>query len=92
MTLSVDLFETYAKGYLAACPGLTPLERETLPLAARTMTLECGMRFLTDFLQGDTYFATSRPGQNLDRARTQIKLVREGEEKEAVLFRIVREL
>jgi hypothetical protein len=43
--------------------------------AAIMMTFECGMRFLTDYLEGDTYFRTSRPGQNLDRARNQFKLV-----------------
>jgi len=45
------------------------------------MTLECGMRFLTDYLQGDTYFKTHRPGQNLDRARNQFKLVSDMEHK-----------
>ena len=39
------------------------------------MTLECGIRFLTDYLEGDHYFATHRPGQNLDRTRTQVKRI-----------------
>ena len=45
------------------------------------MTLECGMRFLTDYLSGDTYFHTTRDGQNLDRCRTQFKLVKDMEEQ-----------
>ncbi|MEG1073104.1 MAG: mucin desulfatase, partial [Oscillospiraceae bacterium] len=45
------------------------------PWGAKLMTLECGIRFLTDYLDGDHYFATHRPGQNLDRCRTQFKLV-----------------
>jgi hypothetical protein len=45
------------------------------------MTLECGVRFLTDYLNGDVYFATHRPDQNLDRARTQLKLVEDMEKK-----------
>ena len=50
-----------------------------LPWGAKLMTLECGMRFLTDYLEGDHYFKTHRPGQNLDRCRTQFKLVRDME-------------
>ena len=60
---------------------LTDKEIETLPLGAKLMTLECGVRFLTDYLNGDTYFAISRPEQNLDRARTQLKLVEDMEAK-----------
>ena len=54
------------------------------------MTLECGLRFLTDYLEGDTYFHTSRPGQNLDRCRTQFKLVTDMEERWEDLSAIVR--
>ena len=68
------------------------LERETLPEGARLMTLECGMRFLTDYLQGDTYFHISRPEHNLDRARTQMTLVRDMENKWAEMKRILREV
>jgi Ser/Thr protein kinase RdoA (MazF antagonist) len=78
--LSLPLYEAYAKGFLGACgERLTPAEIDTLPLAAKLMTLECGVRFLTDYLCGDVYFHTVRPGQNLDRARTQFKLVAEME-------------
>ncbi len=72
----LDLYETYLKGYLFAVgDGLTKAERENLAMGAVVMTYECGIRFLTDYLQGDTYFRTTRAGQNLDRARTQFKLV-----------------
>ncbi len=71
-----DLYETYLKGYLSAIgDSITDVEREHLPMGAILMTYECGMRFLTDYLEGDTYFRTHREGQNLDRARTQFKLV-----------------
>ena len=71
-----DLYETYLRGYLSAVgAGITPEERENLPMGAVLMTYECGMRFLTDYLEGDTYFRTHREGQNLDRAHTQFKLV-----------------
>ena len=71
-----ELFEAYTKGYLeAAGDVLTVKEKEYLPWGAKLMTLECGIRFLTDYLQGDTYFKVSRPKQNLERARTQFKLV-----------------
>ena len=81
MEMSLELFKTYTRGFARACPGLTAAEVEHLPLGAKTMTLECGVRFLTDYLDGDHYFAVHRPGHNLDRARTQFKLVRDMEDK-----------
>ena len=90
--MRLDLFKTYTKGFLGACPGLTDLERELLPLGAKLMTLECGVRFLTDYLVGDHYFATHRPGQNLDRARTQFKLVADMEAKWQQMHNIVQEV
>ena len=92
MEMRLELFETYTKGFLGACPGLTDLERELLPLGAKLMTLECGVRFLTDYLDGDHYFATHRPGQNLDRARTQFKLVADMEAKWQQMHEIVQEV
>lgn len=78
---SIQLFTTYTEGYLeTAGAAMTPLEKKLMPWGARLMTLECGMRFLTDFLQGDTYFRTSRENHNLERCRTQFQLVREMEE------------
>ena len=75
MEMDLGLFETYTRGFLTACPGLTALETQMLPMGAKLMTLECGVRFLTDYLDGDHYFATHREGHNLDRCRTQIALV-----------------
>lgn len=78
--LSMEMYRAFADGFLSVCrDSLSPLERETLADGARLMTLECGARFLTDYLSGDTYFHTTRPGQNLDRARTQMTLARDME-------------
>lgn len=80
--MDLGLFEMYAKGYLGeAGKSLTPTEAETLPMGAKLMTYECGVRFLTDYLQGDTYFKIHRERQNLDRCRTQFKLVADMEVK-----------
>ena len=87
--MKLDLFEIYTRGFLRACPGLTDMERAMLPMGAKLMTLECGVRFLTDYLDGDHYFATHRPGQNLDRARTQFKLVADMEGKWEQMHAIV---
>lgn len=82
VSMSLALYEAFARGFLSACgESLTPLEIETLPLGAKLMTLECGVRFLTDYLQGDTYFRTAYPDHNLDRYRTQITLVNDMERK-----------
>ena len=90
--LSLDRFQAYANGFLAACgPALTEAEIETLPLGAKLMTLECGVRFLTDYLEGDSYFRVHRPGHNLDRARTQFKLVADMERKWDQMREIIRE-
>ena len=79
---SLHLYEVFARGYLAAAgSAMDEAERRSLPWGARLMTLECGIRFLTDYLEGDHYFKISRPAQNLDRARTQFTLV-EGMERE----------
>lgn len=73
-----DLYKTYLDGYLSAVGnGITAREKELLPWGAVLMTYECGMRFLTDYLEGDTYFKTHRPRHNLDRAHTQFRLVDE---------------
>ena len=72
----IDLYETYLRGFLSSVGDvLTDVERDNLAMGAIMMTIECGMRFLTDYLEGDTYFRTTREGQNLDRCRTQFKLV-----------------
>ena len=74
MRLDVGLFELYSRGFLKGCPQLTRREVETLPLGAFTMTLECGVRFLTDYLEGDHYFKIKREQHNLERCRTQFTL------------------
>lgn len=78
----IDLFDIYTKGYLEVAGAvLTPCEIENLPMGAKIMTFECGMRFLADYLAGDTYFKIHRQGQNLDRARNQFKLVADMEQQ-----------
>lgn len=82
VTLSLPLYEAYVKGYLSSAKNaLTNLEKELLPFGAKMMTYECGIRFLTDYLNGDIYFHINYPEHNLDRCRTQFKLVAEIEEK-----------
>ncbi len=88
--LRLDLFESYVKGFLRGCGGaLTDAELENLPMGAYVITLETGMRFLGDYLNGDTYFAIHREGHNLDRARTQLKLVADMEDKMGAMRAIV---
>lgn len=82
VSLSLELFEIYVKGFLEGCGGrLTPNEIKVLPMGAKMMTLECGMRFLADYLEGDVYFKISREKHNLDRCRTQFALVADMEKK-----------
>ena len=82
VNFDISLFELYVKGFIeGAKGGLTDTEIGFLPESAIMMTLECGMRFLTDYLSGDTYFKISRPTQNLDRARNQFKLVADMESR-----------
>lgn len=76
VSLDVNLYAVYTDAFLEGVGGaLTDEEIRCLPWGAKLMTLECGIRFLTDYLEGDVYFRTTRPGQNLDRCRTQFKLV-----------------
>lgn len=75
VSLDLHLFEVYTRGFLEAATALTQKEVEMLPLGAFTMTLEVGIRFLKDYLDGDLYFKTAYPEHNLVRARTQLKLV-----------------
>lgn len=74
--MQLSMFEALVKGYLESAAGfLTPKEKELLPFAGKLITFEIGLRFLTDWLEGDVYFKIKRPTHNLDRARTQFKLV-----------------
>ena len=88
---SLDLFRAYAEGYLSAVKAsITPREAELLPYGAYLMTVECGMRFLADYLAGDVYFKTKCADHNLVRARTQLRLAAEMEEKREQAQAIVR--
>lgn len=89
MELSLDLFERYTEGFLSACPDLTRQELRMLPIGAKLMTLECGLRFLTDYLDGDKYFSIHRERHNLERCRAQFKLVADMEKKSGDMRRIV---
>ena len=87
----IDLYELYVKGFIeGARGGLTEGELEMLPIGAIMMTLECGMRFLTDYLNGDTYFKVHREGHNLDRCRNQFKLVSDMESQLDQMREIVK--
>lgn len=82
VNFDLEVYRYYTHGYLdAAGEILTPREIEQLPFSASLMTFECGMRFLTDHLQGDTYYKIHRQNHNLDRCRTQFKLVCDMEER-----------
>ena len=71
-----DLYKVYLEGFLEAVGDrITEIEKKNLAFASILMTIECGMRFLADYLSGDVYFRTHREKQNLHRARTQLKLV-----------------
>ena len=92
VSMSLDLFEVYTRGFLTGCGGsLTELELQMLPIGAKMMTLECGTRFLADHLNGDVYFRIHRENHNLDRCRTQFKLVADMESKMDQMAEIVRQ-
>lgn len=91
--VNLDLFEAYTDGFLeTAGKTMNSAEKENMPMGAKIMTLESAVRFLTDYLEGDHYFKTHRNGQNLDRARAQIKLVCDMEAKWADMQHIVARL
>ena len=86
----LDLFDAFTKGFLEELgDSITKKEIELLPFSAKLMTYECGIRFLADYLNGDTYFKIHYPEQNLDRARTQFKLVYDMEKKHGQMKEIV---
>ncbi len=90
VSLDMELFESYVEGFLeGAKGGLTEREIDELIYGAWNMTMECGMRFLTDYLEGDTYFKIARDGHNLDRARNQFALVKDMEAKEEEMKKVV---
>ncbi len=90
---SLELFEAFTRGYLEECGQLlTDEEINMLPYAGKMMTLECGMRFLADHIAGDVYFRIHRENHNLDRCRTQFKLVKDMEEKEEQIKEIINRI
>lgn len=93
VVMQMPLFEALAEGYLdAAGEFLLDAEVDHLAFSGRLITLEIGIRFLTDFLEGDVYFKIHRDGHNLDRCRTQLKLVEQMEAQEAAMERFVRKV
>ena len=91
VSLNLPLYEAYVKGYLSSAKdALTDLEKELLPFGAKMMTYECGIRFLTDYLNGDIYFHTDYPEHNLVRTRTQFALVADMEKKMDKMLEITK--
>ncbi len=93
VSCDLNLYERYARGYLEACGDiLTEEELKLLPYASLIITSEDGIRFLMDHIDGDTYYNIYYPGQNLDRARTQLKLVEDMEKKLPQIKQILRNI
>ena len=93
VTMQFPMFEALLRGYLSAAGGfLTEAEKHHLSVAGKLITFEQGIRFLTDYLAGDTYYKVYRDGHNLDRCRTQFKLIESIEEQEDAMVRLVNEL
>ncbi len=93
VSCNLELYETYARGYLEACGDiLTKEELELLPYSSLIITSEDGIRFLMDYINGDTYYKISYPDQNLDRARTQLKLVADMEKKLPEIRKILQKI
>jgi Ser/Thr protein kinase RdoA (MazF antagonist) len=91
INVRLDRFEALVKGFLeGAGKCLTKTEIEYLPLCGRIITFECGIRFLTDFLDGDNYFKVHRENHNIERARSQFQLVKKMEELEKEMTAIVK--
>ena len=85
----IDYFEAYVEGFLSSLSSITKVEKDNLVMGAILMTYECGIRFLTDYLNGDTYFKIHRTNHNLDRCRTQFKLVSDMERNYDLMMSIV---
>jgi Ser/Thr protein kinase RdoA (MazF antagonist) len=89
----LDMFDAITRGYLASAGDmLTPAEIEHLAFSARLITFEIGIRFLTDYLQGDVYFKTHREGHNRDRCRVQFKMVDSFERNDGAMRRLVADV
>jgi hypothetical protein len=93
VTMQFPMFEALVRGYLSSAAGfLTPAEKKFLSFSGKLITFEIGLRFLTDFLAGDTYFKVHREGHNLDRCRTQFKLVQSIEQQEEQMNQLVESI
>lgn len=93
VSVSLELYEAYTRGYLSSCAAaLTRAEVDSLAYSAFLMTYECGVRFLTDYLDGDVYFKIAYPEHNLVRARNQFKMVEEIEKRLDEMNRITRKI
>lgn len=91
--MQIAMFEALVRGYLGAAGCfLTEAEKKSLVVAGKVITYEQGIRFLTDYVAGDTYYKVHREGQNLDRCRTQFKLIESIERQEEQMHRLVDEL
>jgi Ser/Thr protein kinase RdoA (MazF antagonist) len=91
--IDLSFFEAIASGYLREAGGfLTRKEIESLPLSVKVITFELGLRFLADYLRGDTYFKINYPTHNLDRARVQFRLLRRIESVEKEMISLVGRL
>jgi Ser/Thr protein kinase RdoA (MazF antagonist) len=91
--VDLSLFDAVARGYLSAAGSfLTPAEKDSLLIAGKLITFELALRFLTDHLNGDTYFKVHRPAHNLDRCRAQFALVESIEAQEGAMEQLVRSL
>jgi hypothetical protein len=87
------MFEALARGYLSTAGSfLTRAEKEHLAFSGKIISFEIGIRFLTDYLSGDTYFKVHREGHNLDRCRTQFKLLQSIEEQEEPMIELIKSL
>ncbi|WP_348261065.1 aminoglycoside phosphotransferase family protein [Telmatobacter sp. DSM 110680] len=93
VSMNLSLFEAVLRGYLeGASAFFTTAERNSLITGAKVIVFEQGIRFLADFLSGDVYYKISRPRQNLDRCRTQFKLLESIEQQEDSMARLLRAL
>jgi len=93
VVMQFPMFEALVRGYLTTAGGfLTPAEKKFLPFSGKLITFEIGLRFLTDFLAGDTYFKVHREKHNLDRCRTQFKLMESIEQQEEQMSRLVESI
>jgi aminoglycoside phosphotransferase (APT) family kinase protein len=90
VTMQFPMFEALARGYLSSTGDfLTPAEKSFLTFSGKLITFEIGVRFLTDFLEGDTYYKVHREGHNLDRCRTQFTLVGSIELQEEAMNKLI---